>query len=126
LLFVADGHGVALPTCGPTVLPAIVAFRRSVGICHVTAIHEGRSERSCSLVFAVPFSFQSAFRQARVGDFNIVSFGGFQMSGMQVHADAGGDRSGCPARSTARVVPHGPRSWRGRRARGAHSAQFGR
>jgi hypothetical protein len=92
----------------PAVLPAIVALP---ALWWIFATRNGQRRRAIrtvllALALAAPFLLQSAFRQARVGDFNIVSFGGFQMSGMAgfMLTPEALDQMSEPARSTARAV----------------------
>jgi hypothetical protein len=92
----------------PTVLPAIVVLPALWWLFAARNGHSRRAIRTLSLVLvlATPFLLQSAFRQARVDDFNIVSFGGFQMSGMAAFMLAPEviDQMSEPERSTARAV----------------------
>jgi hypothetical protein len=92
----------------PTMLPAIGALP---ALWWVFAARNGHTRRAIrtvllALVLAAPFLLQSAFRQARVGDFNIVSFGGIQMSGMAgfMLTPEAIDQMSEPARTTARAV----------------------
>jgi len=92
----------------PSMLPAIVALPMLWWLFAVRNGHTRKVVRTLSLVaaLAAPFLLQSGFRLARVGDFNIVSFGGFQMSGMAAFMLAPEivDQMSEPARSTARAV----------------------
>jgi hypothetical protein len=68
----------------PSLLPAIVAVP---ALWYLLAVRSGqacRVSRAILLAFAValPFIVQSGLRWKSVGDFNIVSFGGFAASGM--------------------------------------------
>jgi hypothetical protein len=92
----------------PTMLPAIGALPALWWIFATRNGHTRRAIRTAllTLVLVAPFLLQSAFRLARVGDFNIVSFGGFQMSGMAgfMLTPEAIDQMFEPARSTARAV----------------------
>jgi hypothetical protein len=68
----------------PSLLPAIVAVP---ALWYLLAVRSGQAERVSRallllLAVALPFIVQSALRWKSVGDFNIVSFGGFVTSGM--------------------------------------------
>jgi hypothetical protein len=92
----------------PSVLPAMVALPALWWLLAARNGHTRRVLRTLllALALATPFLLQSAFRQARVGDFNIVSFGGFQMSAMAgfMIAPEIVDQMSEPVRSTARAV----------------------
>jgi hypothetical protein len=107
LLPIAIAAGLAY-LLRPSMLPAIVALPALWWLFAARNRHTHRVIRTLSLVaaLAAPFLLQSGFRQARVGDFNIVSFGGFQMSGMAgfMLAPEIVDQMSEPARSTARAV----------------------
>ncbi|MDB5592395.1 hypothetical protein [Enterovirga sp.] len=68
----------------PTFLPGIVLLPLLYGL--LARLHGPGPVLSRALLLlvlcATPFLANAAWRQAKVGDFNIVSFGGFQMSGM--------------------------------------------
>jgi hypothetical protein len=68
----------------PSLLPAIVAIPALWYLLAVRSGQSGRVSRAVLLVLAValPFIVQSGLRWKSVGDFNIVSFGGFVTSGM--------------------------------------------
>jgi hypothetical protein len=68
----------------PSLLPAIVAVPALWYLLAVRSGQAARVSRALLLVLAValPFIVQSALRWKSVGDFNIVSFGGFVTSGM--------------------------------------------
>jgi hypothetical protein len=68
----------------PSLLPAIVAVPALWYLLAVRSGLAGRASRAVLLVLAValPFIVQSSLRWRSVGDFNIVSFGGFATSGM--------------------------------------------
>jgi hypothetical protein len=68
----------------PSFLPAIVAVPALWYLLAVRSGQAGRVSRAVLLVLAValPFIVQSGLRWKSVGDFNIVSFGGFTTSGM--------------------------------------------
>ncbi len=68
----------------PTFLPLIVLFPiLCFVLCQVRgSILTGKGAAALLLACAFPFLAVSSLRLALVGDFNIVSFGGFQMSGM--------------------------------------------
>jgi len=68
----------------PTFLPAVLVVP---ALWWLFAIRNGQTPRAArtillALVVALPILLQSGVRQRAVGDFNIVSFGGFQMSAM--------------------------------------------
>ena len=92
----------------PSVLPVIVALPALWWLFAARNGHTRRALRALALALALatPFLLHSGFRQARVGDFNIVSFGGFQMSGMAgfMLTPEIVDQMSEPARSTARAV----------------------
>src|SRR5262245_1907459 len=67
-----------------SLLPAIVAVP---ALWYLLAVRNGRAGRASRAILlasavALPFIVQSSLRWNSVGDFNIVSFGGFVMSGM--------------------------------------------
>lgn len=83
LLPIALATGVAY-LLRPSFLPAIFAVP---ALWYVLAHRNGQARRIARtgllfLLAVAPFVVQSAYRWRAVGDFNIVSFGGFQMSGM--------------------------------------------
>ena len=68
----------------PSFLPAIFAVP---ALWYVLALRNGQARRATRAILlfcliAAPFVIQSAYRWKTVGDFNIVSFGGYTMSGM--------------------------------------------
>lgn len=68
----------------PSFLPTIVV---TPALWYALAVRNGQSRRAAraAVLFclvAAPFVLQSAYRWNTVGDFNIVSFGGFQMSAL--------------------------------------------
>jgi len=67
-----------------SLLPAIVAVPALWYLLAVRNGRAGRASRAILLAFAValPFIVQSSLRWKSISDFNIVSFGGFVMSGM--------------------------------------------
>lgn len=68
----------------PTFLPAIVLLPLLYGLlARLRApVRAARRALALALLCALPFLLTAAWREREVGDFNIVSFGGFQMSGM--------------------------------------------
>lgn len=68
----------------PTFLPAILLLPLLFGLLTRLRSPQPVGRRMAWLVLAcgLPFAANSALRLQAVGDFNIVSFGGFQMSGM--------------------------------------------
>jgi hypothetical protein len=68
----------------PTFLPAMIAIP---ALWFALALRNGQPRRAARTILlfcavVVPFVIQSGFRWRAVGDFNIVSFGGYQMSAM--------------------------------------------
>ena len=68
----------------PSLLPAIIAVP---ALWYLLAVRSGQADRASraillALAVALPFIVQSGVRWKSVGDFNLVSFGGFAMSGM--------------------------------------------
>ena len=85
LLFVPIGLATGIAyILRPSLLPAIVAVPALWYLLAVRSGQAGRASRAVLLVLAValPFIVQSGLRWKSIGDFNIVSFGGFAMSGM--------------------------------------------
>ena len=68
----------------PSLLPAVLLFPLLYALLARLRGAEGIGRRTAVLVLAaaLPFLANSALRWRAVGDFNIVSFGGYQMSGM--------------------------------------------
>jgi hypothetical protein len=68
----------------PIMLPAVVVLPILFGILSKMATKEWRFGRMLLLIVlaVTPFIAQSAYRYQKVGDFNIVSFGGFGVTGM--------------------------------------------
>ncbi len=75
------GAGILLR---PIFLPAILVFPLLVPV--LRRVRDGRWSAGLMVAIllagVVPVAAQAGYRAARVGDFNIVSFGGFQMAGM--------------------------------------------
>jgi hypothetical protein len=86
--------------------PALLLFIIGLPLLHLIL---NPAPRRAGVLFAgllAPFLLISGFRLATVGDFNIVSFGGFQMSGMAalMLTDATIERLPAPLRPEAREI----------------------
>jgi hypothetical protein len=68
----------------PIMLPAVLVLPILFGVLSKISTREWRFGRMVILLFmaVTPFFVQSAYRYQKVGDFNIVSFGGFGITGM--------------------------------------------
>jgi len=82
LLLVGSGGGAYL--LRPSFLPIIIAFPVCGMLWRLASWQRARTGRAAVLMLALalPFLLVASLRLAVVRDFNIVSFGGFQMSGL--------------------------------------------